>query len=188
MARVSAALGVYESVLSDEKLDSIEGRRKAAGWAGSHEALSGYLKRSGAGPEQARLSTRGFVLADLLPELMQAQQRAGVDQDGSLEWITRTATIDGLSAFPYLGRVEEVVYHRFRNPQDTWEENDLLDIHPLTCAAGYADVVVGENKTSDYLNRATRRVPAGARVCAKLPQAVEHLDATLAEDEQGNRS
>lgn len=51
-----------------------------------------------------------------------------------------------------------------------------MDMSFLPCAAGYATLVVGENKTTDYLRQIERQVPTGARVCSKLPAAIEHLD------------
>ena len=53
---------------------------------------------------------------------------------------------------PYIGRVEELVYHRLRNAAAGWERNDLNDVHFLCCAAGYADVVVCEKETADHLS------------------------------------
>jgi hypothetical protein len=55
---------------------------------------------------------------------------------------------------PYGGRLYEVLYHRLRNADDTWERNDLIDMNFLCCAAGYADIVVGEKQTTEYLRRA----------------------------------
>ena len=76
---------------------------------------------------------------------------------------------------PYVGRLHEVLYHRLRNADDRWERKDLIDMNFLCCAAGYADIVVGEKQTSEYLRRATSRCVPGAVVCRRLPEAVEAL-------------
>jgi hypothetical protein len=91
-----------------------------------------------------------------------------------IEW-THAAGLNALPDMPYLGRVVEVITERLRNADDAWEGNDLNDVHFLTCTAGYADVVVGERKTSEYLRRAEGLVPKGAFVCRTLPEAIEHL-------------
>lgn len=76
---------------------------------------------------------------------------------------------------PYVGRLHEVLYHRLRNADDKWERNDLIDMNFLCCAAGYADIVVGEKQTSEYLRRAASISAPGAAVCRTLPEAVEAL-------------
>ncbi len=68
---------------------------------------------------------------------------------------------------------------RLANAQDRWEPNDLNDMHFLGCAAGYADVSVGENKFSDYLQRVARQRGDGARVASSLQQAVPLIEALL---------
>ena len=76
---------------------------------------------------------------------------------------------------PFLGHFIEPLYERLRNADDKWEGNDLVDMHYLASATGYADVVVGERKTSELLKRARLRTPRGAFVCRTLPDAVAHL-------------
>jgi hypothetical protein len=62
------------------------------------------------------------------------------------------------------------------NADDRWEHNDLTDVNYLACAAGYADVAVGEKKMSEYLRRAGARAPSGASVYRTLPDAVVGLE------------
>jgi hypothetical protein len=49
-----------------------------------------------------------------------------------------------------------------------------MDIMFLCCAAGYADVVVGERQTIGYLRQA-RIVPDGAALARSLPEAAGEL-------------
>jgi hypothetical protein len=80
-----------------------------------------------------------------------------------------------MAAMPYLGRLEQVIFHRLRNADDRWEANDLNDLNFLACAAGYADVVVGEKKTTAYLLRAETTLGRRAATCRTLARAVQHL-------------
>jgi hypothetical protein len=82
---------------------------------------------------------------------------------------------------PYLGRHHEVIHQRLSNADDRWEANDLTDINYLACAAGYADVVLAEKKSSEYLKRVRDRAPRGAFVCRRLVEAVAHLEALIDE-------
>jgi hypothetical protein len=60
------------------------------------------------------------------------------------------------------------------NAGQRWEANDLVDIMFLCCAAGYADVVVGERRTIGYLRQA-RHPPPHARTATILREALDFL-------------
>jgi hypothetical protein len=68
-----------------------------------------------------------------------------------------------------------VLYHRLRNSNDKWERNDLIDMNFLCCAASYADIVVGEKHTSQYLRRGESMSAPGAIVCRTLQEAIDAL-------------
>lgn len=53
-------------------------------------------------------------------------------------------------------------------------------MHFLSCAAGYADVIVGEKHISNHIRSAGRNVSSGALVCSSPDEAVNHLVIVLA--------
>ena len=79
---------------------------------------------------------------------------------------------------PYVGRLSEVLYLRLRNADEKWEANDLNDLNFLCAAAGYADIIIGEKKTIEYLRRAESRVPPSSQLCRQLSEAVGLLNAS----------
>jgi hypothetical protein len=103
-----------------------------------------------------------------------AASDVGLDTAGLDTWLTDGLEED-LARMPYLGRQYEVIHQRLSNADDHWEGNDLTDINFLACAAGYADVVVGEKKASEYLKRVAPKVTEGAFVCRRLSDAVEWI-------------
>jgi hypothetical protein len=124
--------------------------------------------------EHARLNTRARLIADLGDESAMAAQRAGLSPEQYSLWLEHELP-DQLPEMPYLGRLQEVLYHRLRNADDKWERNDLIDMNFLCCAAGYAEIVVGEKQTIAYLRRADSRSAPGAVVCPTLPKAIDAL-------------
>jgi hypothetical protein len=74
---------------------------------------------------------------------------------------------------PYLSRVSQVHFARLRN-RSAWYPNDLLDIHNLSAAAGYAHIVVGEKRTIGDL-RTVKNVPPGAELVTSLAEAATVL-------------
>lgn len=124
--------------------------------------------------EHVRLNARARFLNDMAQEIVGAARNAGLDQASLDRWLA-DGFEDDLARMPCLGRQYEVIHQRLSNADDRWEGNDLTDINFLACAAGYADVVVGEKKVSEYLRRVTPRVTEGAFVCRRLSDAVEWL-------------
>jgi hypothetical protein len=174
--RLTAVSAIYSTLISDEKIDLTDGWLRADAWAALHQELSEFLREDGASRERVELAARGRLLDDLKMEIAHAAQQSGIDPAAFTAWL-QDGYQDAVAAMPYLGRLEQILIHRLRDANDKWERNDLNDMNYLACAGGYADVVVGEKKTSDYLARADRALTPHAFVCAKLPQAVEHLSA-----------
>ncbi len=69
---------------------------------------------------------------------------------------------------PFLAQMNQLLFARLRNAEQRWEANDLIDIMFLSCAAGYADVLVGERATIGYLRQA-RAPRASAVLAARSP-------------------
>lgn len=165
------------AAIQDEPERSAEARKLAQTWAASHQRLARFMGQRRMGPEHARLNARACIIADLEQELAGVATEMNLDQDRFSAWLGDTFEHE-LAQMPYLGRLYELVYRRLRNAQKPWEINDLNDMQFLSCAAGYAELVVAEKRTTHDLQQVERRVATGAVVCNSLPAAVRHL-ATL---------
>lgn len=168
---------VYETMLEDTAIPAPEGIERATKWAEKHESIAADMAARGVGKQDAIIETRDHLLADFSQEIELVIDDLGLSSDEISNWIA-TRRNNGFGGLPYMGRAEAVLFNRLRNPGDQWHHNDLFDLNFLECAAAYADVVVGEKKTSHYLNREIGAT-SGAAVFAKLPAAVDHLEALL---------
>ena len=144
-------------------------------WAQLHHELAIHMREHKTPKEHVRLNARARFLSDMAQEIAGAAGDAGLDQAGLAQWLAADALEEELARMPCLGRQYEVIHQRLSNADDHWEANDLTDVNFLACAAGYADVVVGEKKISEYLKRVTPKVTEGAFVCRHLSDAVEWL-------------
>ena len=75
---------------------------------------------------------------------------------------------------PISGGRWRLMFARLRNGSP-WSAGDLVDIHNLAAAAGYADIVAGEKRTVGDL-RVAKRVTVGARLATSLAEAVTIVD------------
>jgi hypothetical protein len=174
LPRLTWASALYAAVLDDEAVEMREGHEAAERWAAGFPSLAHYMREHKTSAEHARINRRARLIADLGDETALAAQRAGLSPEQYSLWLGDELP-DRLREMPYVGRLHEVLYHRLRNADDKWERNDLIDMNFLCCAAGYADIVVGEKQTSEYLRRAESRSAPGAVVCRTLPEAVDAL-------------
>jgi hypothetical protein len=174
MKRLDALLALVATIVDERPLDTTAGRAASAGWARGHDELGQFLGTTPRSRGQRQLAVRARVLADLGDELAIWAWASGMSLTEFGEWFKVTSESD-LRRMPYMGRVHEVVQLRLANRDDRWEGNDLTDLHFLSCAAGYADVVVAERKHGNYLRRVAPRVTSGAEVFTSLRDAAELL-------------
>jgi hypothetical protein len=185
--RLTAVSAIYSSMISDEKVDLSDGLTRASAWATSHNDLAKFLRADRASRERGVAVARARLLADLGTELAHAARQSGIDPEAFAAWLAGPSQ-SAIRAMPYLGRLEQLLVHRLRNADDKWESNDLNDMNFLGCAAGYADLVVGEKKTTAYLHRADKTLGRRAIVCRTLTEAIDHLDELLLLGNRGDRS
>jgi hypothetical protein len=174
LPRLTWASALYAAVLDDEAIDMREGHEAAERWAAGFPSLAHHMRQHQTSAEHARINARARLIADLGDETAMAARRAGLSPEQYSQWLLDELP-HHLRDMPYVGRLYEVLYQRLRNADDKWERNDLIDMNFLCCAAGYADIVVGEKQTSEYLRRAESRSAPGAVICRTLPEAIGAL-------------
>ncbi|HVA19653.1 MAG TPA: hypothetical protein VMU55_05735 [Solirubrobacteraceae bacterium] len=174
--RVACAVSIYSTLVEPERLESAEGEDMAERWAAKHHVLALDMRERGTAKKDIPDVAWAMLLSDLKHEIAEAAMGARVSVADAMKWLENDALND-LAGMPYLARHYELIRQRLSNADDRWEGNDLTDVNFLACAAGYADVVVGEKKMSEYLRRAEARAPVGASVYRMLPDAVVGLEA-----------
>ena len=172
---VPAVLGVYDAVIDEEAIPDEGGvaERAAASWALKFEELAAKLKDAQEGTEMVRRVANGNLLADMIDDIHRAAKAANVSPETVIDRLV--AADDPVASMPFLGQMRQMLFARLRNVGQQWEPNDLVDILFLCCAAGYADVVVGERRTIGYLRQAQSPAPR-AKLAASLADALALLD------------
>lgn len=172
--RLSGVSAVFEAMLEDESPDN-PGRPLAERWAAGHQRLTDYMRDVQMGQQHSRINATIALLADLEAEMATAAAAVGMPEDELSSWAEES--IEGIGALPYLGRLRDVIYHRLRGAGRPWEASHLNDLMFLACAAGYADVLVGENETTHLLQRGVRDRPTGAGTYSTLRAAIDAIES-----------
>lgn len=173
--RITWTLALFAVLTEDEPTVSARGLAVAAAWAASHQELAQHLRTNRKARSRLRDVSRTRFIADLQQDLARAAVSQHVGQHEFVRWLSYDAeTAVGLA--PALGRAREVLHRRLSNADDRWEANDLNDQLYLRTAAAYADVVVGEKKTCNYLLKTLGRVAPGAAVFYRLADALDTIE------------
>lgn len=80
-----------------------------------------------------------------------------------------------LSASPMVGLLSELFVRRFKDRQNKWRRNDLIDIFHLSSAAAYADYVCAEKHTGTQLREAQRALGRDETVFTSLGALVRAI-------------
>jgi hypothetical protein len=141
LSNVIAVTATYDTVIDPSALidEGAEARRR---WAHAQDALVELFSKDALSRDQVHRAALARLLVDYGAQELQNEKRVGLQAIQS--WLPRAA--EDVAGMPYLGRLWRVMFARLRNGSP-WSENDLVDIHNLSAAAGYADVAAGEKRT-----------------------------------------
>lgn len=146
----------------------------ANGWARHHQNLAEVLRDDNARRSDSRSYSLEHFLRDLQPELRAAATACKIPDTELNAW-SRSSAEQDIAQLPYLGLLRDVTHFRLRNAGDEWERNDLIDLNFLSCAAAYADQVIGEKHTIGLLQRASRTRTACAQLHRTFAGALEAI-------------
>lgn len=169
ISNVIAASATYDAVIDPSGFpdEGVDARRQ---WAAAQDALVELFAEKAASRDLVHRAALGRLLLDYASDELQNGKRIGLAAFKS--WLPNAA--HEVTQMPYLGRLWRVMFTRLRNGSK-WSDNDLIDIHNLSAAAGYADVIAGEKRTISDL-RLAKPVTAGARLGTTLEEAVGAIE------------
>lgn len=172
LGAIGSLVALYSTLLADERL--ISGRISLEEWAQWHNDLAAHISASSRPAESKRLFTMAKFVEDNVGTLDDIMTGRLTDEQ-TRRWLLEESE-ERIAAMPFTGRFREVVHMRLMNPRDRWKPNDLVDLLFLGCASAYADHVIGERKTIDYLRRAERRCSDGAELHTTIHSLLQELD------------
>jgi hypothetical protein len=147
-------------------------------WATANQSFSDWLDGELRDAQQKRNSIDVFLLNDLSKEIAQEALVAGANPEQLSQWL-RSRWGSSISELPATGLFRELTHERHLNVGTTWRRNDLTDMMYLSCAAGYADVVVCERHMRTALNQGLRRLKRSTQVFQRLSDALDPIARSL---------
>lgn len=180
---VPTVLGLYEAIIDEQAITDEAGAAHAAAqaWADDLGDLAATLRAANAPASTVRRVAGARLLTDLVDDIIRVARLAGITPEEVIDHLT--GADDPVAYMPFLAQMRQMLFARLRNTQQICESNDLVDIMFLCCAAGYADVVVGERRTIGYLRQARQPRPR-ARLATSLQEALRVVTEITEEEEK----
>ncbi|MEU7753745.1 hypothetical protein [Micromonospora sp. NPDC049171] len=154
------------------------------GWVAKSQHFSDWLDGEPKTREQKRKAIDAWLFADLSDEIAYESAACGATVHQLRGWCLRHFAAD-LRHAPATGLFREVLQDRHLNKGTRWRRNDLTDMIYLSCAAGYADIVVGERHLRSVLNQGLHRLGRPLRVHRHLADAVTDIEERLSNGRRG---
>lgn len=171
-------LALYDSIVDAGAIADEGGEAAAERWTRVFAQNAERLRDEEASRERSAEVVHELLLHDLRDEIVEEGRALGLSREEA-EGRLAAGSPDLVSGMPYVSRMRGMILGRVRNVGQRWTANDLMDINCLGCAAGYADVVIGERNAIGYLRNA-KPVPPGAALAISLADGLGALDELLA--------
>lgn len=175
MPAVITLSAMYDAVVDDTPAPNEGADEAASDSIADQERLIALFEADGASREIIRRAALARQLLETGAHLVRESNLDPRDMEKRMPGTWLANAEEHVAKLPYLSRVSHLYFARFRN-RARWRRGDLLDIHFLAAAAGYAHVVVGEKRTIGDL-RTAKNVPPGAELVTSLTDAVRCLGA-----------
>lgn len=169
---LTAVSGNFDTMLDAEPVEMGE----SPGWVDKLQRFTDWMASEERDAHRRRQRTNLMFVSDLGRELAEEAHRAGITPAEMSEW-TRHHSDEDIKTMPSLGLFREVLHEKLLDRGTRWESNDLTDLMYLTCAAGYADHIVGERRVTAHLEPGLRRLGRPAKVHRRLADLVNSLRA-----------
>jgi hypothetical protein len=170
----TTVLGLYDAIIDEEAIAD-EGRRAhaaAEAWAAKFGGIARRMREADEPVSMVRRVAHANLQADMVDDIIRASSAARITPKEAIDRLN--VAEDPIARMPFLAQMRQMLYARMRNAGQRWEANDLVDMMFLCCAAGYADLVVGERRAIGYLRQA-RQPPPRAQTATSLREALELL-------------
>ena len=170
----------YASAMITVMLDpeQIPPTAAAAGWVAVNQGFSDWLdSETRRTADQKRKSVDVLFIQDMGAEIAEQARKAGLAPEELTHWLS-SPSLD-VRDMPALGVYREMLQQRHLNVGTTWRTNDLTDMVYLSCAMGYADVVITERHMTAIGSQSLRRLGRRPSVLPSLRAAIPIIEARI---------
>ena len=146
-------------------------------WVSANQDFTTWLAKDSTNAYQKRKSIVNHLRADLELEVLHAVYESGITS-AELEIWRASYFDDDMRDMASLGLFSEIYQDKHLNSGTVWHDNDLIDMMYLSCAAGYADFIVGERSLVSYARQAARRLGRPVKIYPRISELLVALKST----------
>ncbi|WP_432157885.1 hypothetical protein [Streptomyces sp. bgisy153] len=159
----------YDTLMEPDQIES----ERIGVWESTYTKVMNDQEFRSLSKVRRRSASHGLVILDISTEVARIFSELHV-AEGDVSEFTRHLHAN-VPSMPFWGLYADALDFRLSQGNTKWQSNDLIDMLYLSCAAGYADLVVAERAATNYLNAAWGDRRGKCPVVRNLAQAVERL-------------
>lgn len=147
-------------------------------WVDANQELTSLAETLALPSKKKRQFSLVHALADFEDEFSEAAKASNVSLQTMGDWIIRDIE-KVFSSMPSTGCYVDVAAAKHGNRMTRWKPNDLFDMNYLSCAAGYADYLVGEKATVELLRQSSSRAERALSLHSSLSALLPGLERQI---------
>ncbi|MGW3497983.1 hypothetical protein [Streptomyces sp. NPDC001020] len=159
----------YDTLMEPYQIES----EKIGIWESTYTKVMNDPEFRSLSKARRRGASHGLVILDMSTEVARIFSEFGIAGDKVPEFAQHLHA--NVPSMPFWGLYADALNFRLSQGNTKWQSNDLIDMLYLSCAAGYADLVVAERAATNYLNAAWGDREGNCPVVKNLAQAAERL-------------
>lgn len=143
-------------------------------WVSGNRDITDWFASQSTTSSQKRRSIGVLFLHDIRTEVAKAAHECGMTNSELETWVDSHFHAD-VRVMGSLDIANEIYQDKHLKSGTTWSDNDLTDMMFLTCAAGYAEYVVGERSLMSYVKQAAKRLGRPIKVYSRISDLLAAL-------------
>lgn len=147
-------------------------------WVNANQGLTSLSETLALPGRKKRQFSLVHSLADFEDEFSEAAKASNVALQTMGDWIIRDIE-KVFSSMPSTRCYVDVAAAKHGNRMTRWKANDLFDMNYLSCAAGYADYLVGEKATVELLRQSMSRSKTSLSLHSSLNALLPALEKQI---------
>jgi hypothetical protein len=164
---------IYDGLMDPERVE----RGDVDYWAEANRKLAQDIDNQGLSRQKRDFAIHESLLKDIRPDIDRAAAFWSLSPEAAAGW--EAGADEKIRALPFTGLYGEARAQKLREVNFKWSENDLTDIIYLSCAAGYADVVIAEKRAASYLGTSAGKLGRGLNIFPSIESAIECVESLV---------
>ena len=147
-------------------------------WVKMFQLITDEVNKDGIPAHKRRGIVKAMFTKDFTQYIARAAVDSGITMDSFERWYNGRFDSD-MRRMKTVGMWYEIFQSKHLNATTRWEDNDLIDMMFLSCAAANADFTVAERSMSGYIQQSAKRLGRTVRISKNFNDLVAQINVCM---------